>query len=129
MRIVEDIDRLRKLSDRSVASLARACGSSPPAIGNFLHGKSELGSSKLFQILEELGIPLQKQIRRKLQEKTGFVDPRANDLVKDIVFLFGKLNASNRKIVLASLSKPLARSKDKLVSASLKRVKARMSEL
>ena len=129
MRIVEDIDRLRKLSDRTVSSLARACGSSSTAIGNFLQGKSELGSSKLFHILEDLDVPLQDQIRRKLQEKAGLIDQDENDLPKDFLVLFENLNDINKRIVLTSLLKPLLHSKDKSVLESLKRIKRRISFL
>ncbi len=129
MRIVEDLDRLRKLSDRTVLSLAKASGTSSSAIGNFLQGKSELGSSKLFHVLEDLDIPLQDQIRKKLLEKAGLIDRDVNDLSNDFVVLFENLNDINKRIVLTSLLKPLLNSKDKSVLESLKRIKRRISFL
>lgn len=129
MQIVQDIDSLRKLSDKTFSSLAKACGSSSTAVANFFQGKSELGSSKLFCILEDLGIPLQVQVRRKLEEKAGLIDPGAKTLNNDIVVLFEKLNDINKKIVLTSLLKPLANTKDKGVSESFQRIKKRVSVL
>lgn len=129
MKIVEDLDKLRKLSDKSVAALSKTTGVSAPALGKFFQGKSELGSTKLFRVLDELGISLDERVKLELREKTGLIDQDTNHLTNDFLVLFEKLNDINKRIVLTSLLKPLLNSKEKLVLDSLKRIKSRISAL
>jgi transcriptional regulator with XRE-family HTH domain len=129
MKIIEDIDKLRKLSDKTISLLARNSKVTPAALSKFFQGKSDLGASKFIRVLEDLDIPLSESVLHKLRERTGLIDPDKNDLSKDFLTLFEKLNDIQKKIVLTSLVKPLSNSKEKDVLEASKRLKKRTSVL
>lgn len=129
MKIIEDIDRLRKLSDKTITFLARNSDITPAALSKFFQGKSDLGASKFIRVLENLDIPIRDSVLFKLREKTGLIDPDKNDLTNDFLTLFEKLNDIQKKIVLTSLIKPLSHNKDKDVLEASKRLKKRASVL
>lgn len=129
MKLISDIEKLRKLSNLSLSSLAKSADVSTAAMSKFFQGKSKVSYTTFVCVLEDLGISIGDNVMRKLREETGLIDADQNDLTNDIGTLFENLNDINKKIVLTSLLKPLANSKEKEVLESYKRIKKRVSVL
>lgn len=129
MKLIGDVDKLRKLSELTIKSLAKSASTSEGSLSNFFKGKSDLGASKFIRVLEDLEVPVQSYVEKKLREKTGLIDFDSNDLQNDFLILYEKLNDINKKIVLTSLLKQFSNPKEKDINESFNRIKKRVSTL
>jgi hypothetical protein len=122
-RIPTLVDTIIRLKRTTQTDLSERSAVHPSNLSKFLSGESDMRSSSMISILENLGIDLEKILENEIESLIG--KPKENGSVGEALeILISKSDPFTAKTILESLSSKVKPSKDKNLIQALETVKS-----